>query len=381
VGIEPIGFRLAVGVAGAMALLTYSDLVRGPDREVLDPHPVQADLLLWAIARRTIRERAGLLIGALALTMPLYLGGEPLAGLGLGMLLLGAWLGMVGLGFAIHLGGVWAGLSPAAAGLLDGLRGGNPRMQAALIYAPGLALFALGALLQVATGGLSGALRGWAPGWALLMLPLAAGAAGYALALPLSRAWYVKATALLTEVEAELGGAPSAAEDQTVYMQGAAGEDPHLLRALRQGWRSFRPWALAPWAAGLLAAGLHWSGRSDAGGALAAAAGLALGLLPGRMAQEDPPWLDESLALRAGRVAWARAAAAMLYAAPCLVLSAAVGLLKQGSAALPAAVGLGLGVGMGVGAGALLAARYGGRSSWLVAPVGLLLWLGLGRLT
>jgi hypothetical protein len=40
-GLAAIAFRMAVLVAGAMCLHTYGDLVRGSDRPILDPHPVQ----------------------------------------------------------------------------------------------------------------------------------------------------------------------------------------------------------------------------------------------------------------------------------------------------------------------------------------------------
>ena len=65
-GTEAIALRLGLVVAGAMALHTYADLVRGPDRAVLDPHPVQPRALLAAIALRTARERATWLAIALA---------------------------------------------------------------------------------------------------------------------------------------------------------------------------------------------------------------------------------------------------------------------------------------------------------------------------
>ncbi|MEC8424945.1 MAG: hypothetical protein VX000_14270, partial [Myxococcota bacterium] len=57
-GTEAIALRLGLLVAAAMAMHTYGDLVRGPDRAVLDPHPVQPRALLSAIALRTARERA-----------------------------------------------------------------------------------------------------------------------------------------------------------------------------------------------------------------------------------------------------------------------------------------------------------------------------------
>jgi ABC-type proline/glycine betaine transport system permease subunit len=143
-GVEAITFRLAALVACAMSLHTYADLVRGPDRAVLDVHPVLPRVLLRALAWRTGVQRAYLpLMGAVAL-LPLGMEGHWDAWLGATGVVLGAWICALGVGFTVHLAGVWAALSPSLAQLLDALRGDNPRMQAALIYAPGVVLVVVG---------------------------------------------------------------------------------------------------------------------------------------------------------------------------------------------------------------------------------------------
>ena len=120
---------------------------------------------------------------------------------------LGAWLGALGVGFTVHLGAVWAAISPTLAGVLEAIRGANPRMQAAFIYAPGVALAAVGAAVGVASAGLAGALSGWAPGWTFLLLPPALGAAAWAASGRLADGYYVRATALLSEIDAQWAGA------------------------------------------------------------------------------------------------------------------------------------------------------------------------------
>ena len=52
-------------------------------------------------------------------------------------------------------------------------------MQAALIYGPGVGLAVTGIGLAVATVGLEAVLLGWAPGWAMLALPVGVGLAAW----------------------------------------------------------------------------------------------------------------------------------------------------------------------------------------------------------
>ena len=75
-GMDAISVRLGLVVAGAMALHTYSDLVRGPDRPVLDPHPVQPRALLTAIAVRTALDRLYLPLVCALLLLPVGLDGH-----------------------------------------------------------------------------------------------------------------------------------------------------------------------------------------------------------------------------------------------------------------------------------------------------------------
>ena len=123
-GLSAVAFRLAVLVAGAMCLHTYTDLVRGSDRPVLDPHPVQARALIEALDHRTAIVRFYLpLMGAILLL--------PVGGKGTGRLRAGGsdhfWLlGRLGVGLSTHLAAVWASRSSKLTHLLDAVRGTIP---------------------------------------------------------------------------------------------------------------------------------------------------------------------------------------------------------------------------------------------------------------
>ena len=379
-GVEAVTFRLGALIAAAMALHTYSDLVRGADRPVLDPHPVQPRPLLVALAARTARERVYLPLMAAAMLSPIgWMGGDWRAWAGASAVALGAWLCALGVGYAVHLGALWAALSPGLSGLLEAIRGANPRMQAALIYAPGVALAAVGTAVGMAASGLAGALGGWTPGWAFLALPPLVGAAAWAAVPALADRYYVRATAILTEIDAQWAGAEEAEEASRVYLDWLAGADrPELLRALRHGWRRLRSWPLGGWGIGALAALAGWSDDPEGAAramALAGAGALLMTAIPTRMAEGDPPWLDRALGISPARVAGARAGVAWLYAQGAILPPLLTLGLRQGgaAAALLLAVGEGLAL-LGAAGGAAAAMRLRGRGVWVYGPLALLTW-------
>ena len=191
--------RLANLIAAMVILHSYSDLVRGPDREVLDVHPVRATALVRAIALGTARARMYLPVMAAVLLAPVALSGHVQAYLGAVGVLIAARIGGLGVGFMVHLGGVWAAFSPRCAALLDALRGDNPRMQAALIYAPGVALLLVGLSVEFAAIGMELALTGWSTGWLWVGIPAGVGAVALP---PLVRAErFCVASLLLAEVD------------------------------------------------------------------------------------------------------------------------------------------------------------------------------------
>ncbi len=378
-GVEAITFRLGALIVAVMAITTYGALVRGPDRAVLDPHPVQPRQLLDALLWETARDMAWLPVLCALLLSPVALAGHGLAFAGAAGLLLGAYVCGLGLGFAGSLGGVWAAFSPGLAGLLNLLRGSNPAMQAALIYAPAAVLGLGGMAVGLAAGGLRAALEGYALGLGLLALPPAVGVVGALLARPLAERWYVRATALLAEIDGAWAAVESAeAEAAHVYLEWTARGRTELLRALRQGWRSLRPWATGAWMLGAVGALAGWTGSEDAAGralAVGAGAGLLIAALPVRLASGDPPWLDLALGVDPRRVSRARAVCAFLYAQGALLPTAlALGIRHGAGVALPTLATLELVTALGGAIAALAARHQRERGAWLYGPAAVLIW-------
>lgn len=375
-GVEAIGFRLGALVAGALALHTYTDLVRGPDRAVLDPHPVQPRNLLVAIALRTARQRAMLPFMAAILVTPVAFAGHTAAFLGLVGIIFGAWVCGLGVGFTVHLAAVWSAFSPAVAGVLDALRGDNPRMQAALIYAPGAALAVAGTTIMLAASGVGAALRGWAPGWLWLLLPPIVGVVGAAFAGPLAERWYVRASTLLAEIDASWGATDQGEEARRVYLEWLA-RDPELLRALRQGWRRRRLFPMGAWGLGALSALAGWSADPAAGAQVVLVAGagaLLVASVSHSLAAGDPPWLGLALGVKPRAATRARATVAFLYAQGAILPGLLALLVRQGGAVLAPALLIEALAVVAAALGATTAARWGLRGGLAYAPLALLCW-------
>lgn len=379
-GVEAVTVRVGALVAAAVALHTYTDLIRGPDRPVLDPHPVLSRPLLQAIALRTTLQRAYLPLMGAILMSPL-IGAAPTGlwvWLGCCAVISGAWLCALGVGFAIHLAAVWAALSPAAAGALSALRGDNPQMQAALIYSPGAALGVVGVAVYFASAGLTAAMQGWMPGLAFLLLPPIVGGIGLVIAGRLADRYYVRTTTILSEIDAQWLVREEAEEAGRVYLDWLATGRPELLRALRQGWRSHRGWALGAWGIGVIAGIAGWSDAADAATQvlLVASAGvLLITALPTRLAMGDPIWLDRALGVNGVKVGWARASVGVLYALGVVLPPAAALSIRHGlpSAAMVAGILVGASV-LGAGLATVLAVRMRRRGVWVYGPVAMLLW-------
>jgi len=380
VGLEAITLRLGALMAAAMAIHTYADLVRSPDRAVLDAHPVAPRLLLRAIALRTALQRSYLPVVGAILLAPIV----PVAGwlpwLGGVGVVLGAWLAALGVGFAVHLGAVWAGLSDGLAKLLDALRGDNPRMQAALIYAPGFALLVVALSVSFSAGGLARAVSGDPTGWPLMGVPLLVGGVGWALAGPLADRYYVRATALLTEVDGLVAGVSAAEEDRLVYLEWLSRGRPELLRQLRQGWRAQRSWAVGAWGLGLLGLLAAWSTEPGVAGRLLSVVGgcaLLYALLPPRLSGGDPVWLDEALGVQVNKVDNARALVAFAYAQGVVLPALAAGLVRHGTAVLLPLAVVEIIAALLIFVSSKLARRMGERAAWIMGPVALVAWAGL----
>jgi len=329
-GLSAMVSRLANLVAAAVILHSYSDLVRGPDRAVLDVHPVRARALVMAIASHTFRARLYLPLCVAVLLLPVGLQGTWTAYAGALGLVVSAWLAGLGVGFFVHLGGVWAAYSDSLAVILDALRGDNPRMQAALIYAPGVALAVVGVSVELAAIGLEAALGGWTLGFLWLGIPIAIGGLAWAFVGRLADRFYVKASLLLADVDGAWASTDTKETAGDVYMQRLGNGRPELLRALRLGWRSLRIYATGGWVAGLVVAMLGW-GTPERAMFWGAGATVWVAAVAALMPAKDPQWLDEALGLSTHDVMLARGSVAVTYTVGVLAPVSLVLLLRHGA--------------------------------------------------
>jgi hypothetical protein len=381
-GLTSVAVRIAVLVACAVLLHSYTDLVRGPDRAVLDVHPIRPAALVTAIAWRTARTRSYLVLVGAILLLPLALRGDVVAWLGGTALVCSAWLGALGVGFAVHLGGVWAASSPGMARLLDALRGDNPRMQAALIYAPGVGLLVVGVTLAIGSFGLEAALRGWAWGWTWLLLSPAVGLVAWTRVPRMAERHYVRASLILAEVDGEWASRETADEPSHVYLERLGTGRPDLLRALRQGWRRLRLFGTAAWVVGIIAALVVWTDpQLDRWMWVGGGSVLFIAAVGARLADGDPIWLNKALGVPTGRVAASRTTVAWLYAQGVVLPLAVPAVVQHGLAAGPALLGLELlalvGAVLSVAAGVL----WRDRALWAYGPTGMVLWAVFVRIS
>ncbi len=377
-GVEALTLRAALLAVAAVAFHSYADLVRGPDRVVADAHPVRAGDMVRAIGLHTLRERAYLPLVAATLLSPIIQVEGTGVWLASAAVVAASMVGAVGVGLAVHISAVGFALSPRAGWVLELLRGSTPRMHAALIYSPGVALVVAGSFAALSVEGTVAALQGWAPGWCLAPLPLLAGALGIGFAARLGERWLVRTTAVLTEIEGSYAGLEQGEDGRSVYLEGLGRGRPELTRALRHGWRRHRAFAIGPWIAGALGVVGGWSAEGGALGrglALISGAALLCGLLPARLAAGDPPWLDRALGLSAARVGAARVGVSWLYAQGALLPGLLLLGYHHGGRAALALLGLeGLSLGV-AGVSAVLGQRWPGRGVWYAGPLVLLTWL------
>ncbi len=146
--------RVALLLAAVLALRAYDLVVRGPDRGVVDLHPVRAAPYVRARLWRALREGAPASAAAAVVLVPVWPDLPAFCG-GIA-LLLGAWAAGVGVGVGVNLAAPALGADPRFADALDVVRGQNPRTQAALVWAPAVTLAGVGLSLVGAAGGLDG---------------------------------------------------------------------------------------------------------------------------------------------------------------------------------------------------------------------------------
>lgn len=374
--------RLGLALAAGLALASYAEVIRGPDRGVVDLHPLLPGPWIRARIVSLARARVGWIAVAAVFLAPLWPRMDALlSGLAL---LAGAWFAGMGAGLGINLAAPRVAEDPRWAGVLDAIRGPNPRLQAALLYAPGVSLALSGAATLAASWGMGLWLRGDAAGLAALAAPVAVGIAGLALAAR-NAAAMARLPALLGEIDAAWAAVESPEEARAVYLEWAvrfapAGLRRDLLKELRHLWRGLRPWVTGSWGLAFLAALAGWTKDVDASSRLAWVGGgalLVVGFAGVRLGADDPAWLDAMLP--APRRPVARFLA--LWGCMQAVIVAGMAALAVRQGILPAlAAGLRLEVvavvlaALGAGAGE----RLRGKGGLVYVPVGIVAWAAGG---
>jgi len=388
VGVTGLALRLGLVCCAAMAIFSYGALVRGEDRPVLDPHPVDPGKLLPYLLLRAGSERWSWPLAVSLLAWPLVYYGQPVAFAMIVAVCFGGWLVGLTLGFPTYLAAIWAAESPSLAMVFELIRGTNPRLQAALIYAPGAVLAVGGLGVYAAASGAGLVVAGQPAGAALLAVPLVLSALAWLPTPALARAYHFRTTTLLAEVDGMYAGMEDPEEAQRVYLDWAVKFAPadtrsELLKELRHGWRGLRSWVTGAWGAGLVGAVAGWSSDPAAPerAALVAGAGMVLvGAVAVRLSATDPLWLDRSLPVPSGRRLLARGIAVFGWLQGAIVPVAAVVGVRQGGAVF--------GVVLLLEGAALLVAALGAASSRLRArgmvpyvAMAALLWAGLAGVT
>lgn len=376
-GLGGVQFRASVVLVSVLALDVYTALVRSPDRGVLALLPVDPSQVVQAELRRVALDRIWLVLALQILLAPIAFAGHWQAWLFGGVQLLGAAaLGVLASGM-VHLLAIGAAKNEALSGLLDLVRGQNPREQAAFIYAPGVVLGGAGILLMqsaFAAPRLASAPVAMDVVW--LLLPFAV--AGYC-ATTLSglahRAWF-DASAVIADIDARSAMLVHEEDARSVYLDWGVrflprSWGPWALNDLRHGWRAHRSWITGAWVAGVASGLAAWTSDPAAPGrALAVmAAGSALCATVGVQLNRQEPeflraWLPDGGAARRG----ARLAVLVGWLQPVVWLPVASLLVRHGA---PSAVGVllvGEGMLLGFAAVALVSSALRERALWVYGP-------------
>jgi len=161
-----------------------------------------------------------------------------------------------------------------------------------------------------------------------LTLPALFGAVGLMISLRLSKSQFVRATGLLSEIDARWAMVQSETTDgQHVYLEWLASSNPERLRALRQGWRTRRAWVVCPWVLGAMAAISIWGGDTQTAFILSTLGVLVGSAIPGLLKEGDPNWLNLSIGVSMGQIIKSRFEVGLLYSLGAIVPASLISLI------------------------------------------------------
>ena len=313
-GMEGLAFRLSALVGAAVAMWSYQQIIRTPERAILGTHPIQPILWFYALFYKTIRSTWTWPCTISALAWPLASAGYVKEYILMCGIVVIGWVSMLCVSYSVHLGSVWVARSPQWGPMLDMIRGNNPREQAAFIYAPGFALFFCGMVMMLCSFSMDGVLQGYLPAIVLLLAPLGVAVASFFVARKLSMTQLVPASAVLAEVDARWAMLEEGQDEEGVYLEWLAGERRELVRTLRQGWRSVRVWPMGIWALGLFAFVSGWTGALENALLFSSVGSIGGCTIAVVLAQKNPIWLDQQLGVQGSELLWARFWVCFLYA-------------------------------------------------------------------
>lgn len=348
-GMHQVVFRAAVVVVGWLSLDVYGALIRGPGRDVLAVLPIDAAAVARAELIQVAASRWWLIPGAALVLSPVAVAGAPGLWAAAVLVVAGCFaLGLTGSALA-HLLAIRVAEDPRFAGLLDLVRGNNPRPQAAFLYAPGVVLVACGGLLGAASAAVPGVVAG-DPKAVLFALSPFVGAALAWLPVPAlaKRTWF-RGSVVLSEIDARYATLVDPTEAARVYLDWVvrylpAGWRPYALNDLRHGWRARRTLISLAWLVGLVALGAGWTDAASGPARAAAVAVMGVFLVAGNgvlLARDEPAFLRVWLPTGGVSAVAARGVVLAAWTAPPVALATAAALFRHGWDAAGEVVGLG----------------------------------------
>jgi hypothetical protein len=261
--VAQIVLRAQIVVVGWIALDVYGAVVRGRDRDVLALLPVDAARVVRASLVSIAVARWWLVPGVAMVLAPVATAGAVEVWLAAVVALVAAFAGGLFVSAPVFLLAVFVAEDDRFAPLLDLLRGHNPRAQAAFLYAPGLVLLGVGALLVPSAGAVPFAATDPLAALALL-LPILPGLLGLWFLPDLARRAWLRASIVVSEIDARYAALADPEEARRVYLDWTVRWLPAtvgrwVLADLRHGWRARRTLVTGAWLLGLVAFAVGWT--------------------------------------------------------------------------------------------------------------------------